>query len=74
KIGEERMVVVGTHGTALSSILHYYDNRFNCDSFLRILDWMPYIIELDFEEEVLVGKIEHLHIEKEFDGIPTMKQ
>jgi 2,3-bisphosphoglycerate-dependent phosphoglycerate mutase len=39
-----RNIVIGTHGTALSSILNHYDSGFNCDCFLRILDWMPYII------------------------------
>ena len=42
-------IVVGTHGTALSTILNFYDNSFGCEDFLRIIDWMPYIIELDFE-------------------------
>ncbi|WP_349944643.1 phosphoglycerate mutase family protein [Lacrimispora sp. BS-2] len=45
---------------------NHYDTGFNCDSFLRILDWMPYIIELDFENGTCTDKIEHLHIEKEF--------
>ena len=35
---------------------------------LRIIDWMPYIIELDFEGDKLVGKQEHCHVEKEFKG------
>lgn len=36
------------------------------EDFLRIIDWMPYIIELDFEGDELVGKQEHCHVEKEF--------
>lgn len=63
-----KTVVIGTHGTALSSILNYYNNAFNCDSFLRIIDWMPYIMELDFDGQICVEKIEHLYIEKEFKG------
>lgn len=59
-----RNVVIGTHGTALSSISNHYDSGFNCDSFLCILDWMPYIIELDFENGTCTDKIEHLHIKK----------
>lgn len=39
-----------------------------CEDFLRIIDWMPYIIELDFEGDKLVGKQEHCHVEKEFKG------
>lgn len=65
---ENTSIVVGTHGTALSTILNYYDKSFNCDSFIRIIDWMPYIIELDFEGESLVGMKEHLHIQKDFKG------
>jgi len=65
---EDRSIVIGTHGTALSTILNYYDREYDCDSFLRIIDWMPYIIELDFEEENLIRKQEHLHIQKEFKG------
>lgn len=68
RANEDKNIVIGTHGTALSTILHYYDNSYDCDSFLRIIDWMPYIVELDFEGMEFVGKKEHLHIEKEFQG------
>ena len=63
-----KTLVIGTHGTALSTILNYYDSCFGCDDFLRIIDWMPYIIELDFEGDILKGKTEHFHIEKKFKG------
>ncbi len=68
RTNEGKNIVIGTHGTALSTILNYYDKNFGCDDFLRIIDFMPYIIELDFEGEILVSKIEHLYIEKEFKG------
>lgn len=61
-------LVVGTHGTALCSILNYYDPSFSCRDFFRIIDWMPYILELDFEGDRLVKSREHLHILKEFKG------
>lgn len=61
-----KTVVIGTHGTALSTILNYYDPTVNSDAFFRIIDWMPYVIELDFDGEKCVGKTEHLHVEKEF--------
>lgn len=63
-----KKIVIGTHGTALSSILNYYDNSFGCEDFLRIIDWMPYVLELDFEGTKLVAKHEHCHVEKEFKG------
>ncbi len=64
----DKEIVVGTHGTALSSILNFYDRSFGCDDFLRIIDWMPYIIELDFDGDKLTGRREHCHVEKEFRG------
>lgn len=64
----DKKIVIGTHGTALSTILNFYDNSFCCEDFLRIIDWMPYIIELDFEGNKLVGKHEHCHVEKKFKG------
>lgn len=63
---EGKNIVLGTHGTALSSILNYYNPKFNCDDFLRIVDWMPYIIELDFEGEKCIGVTEHAYVEKTF--------
>lgn len=65
---EGRNIVIGTHGTALSSILNYYRPEFGCDDFLRIIDWMPYIVELDFEGQELISITEHAHVEKVFAG------
>lgn len=62
----DKTVVIGTHGTALSTILHYYDPDYNCDSFLRIIDWMPFVVELDFEGTRFLRKAEHVHVEKIF--------
>lgn len=63
-----RNIVIGTHGTALSTIINYYHPEFGCRDFLRIIDWMPYIIELDFEGDKLLSMKEHCYIEKEFKG------
>lgn len=59
-------IVIGTHGTALSSILSAFDPQFNVTSFFRIWNWMPYVVRLDFQGESLVEKTECLHVEKEF--------
>lgn len=64
----DKSIVIGTHGTALSSIINYYIPEFGCDDFLRIIDWMPYIVELDFEGQELISITEHAYIEKEFKG------
>ena len=65
---KDKDIVIGTHGTALSTILNFYDSNFGCEDFLRIIDRMPYIIELDFEGDKLIAKQEHCYIEKEFKG------
>lgn len=65
---KDKTIVIGTHGTALCSVLNYYNPEFGCKDFLRIIDWMPYVIELDFEGDRLVLQKEHCHIEKEFKG------
>lgn len=65
---KDKTIVIGTHGTALCSVLNYYNPEFGCKDFLRIIDWMPYVIELDFEGDRLVSQKEHCHIEKEFKG------
>ncbi len=64
---KDQSILIGTHGTALSSILNYFEPEFDCDSFLRIINFMPYIIRLDFEGSECVGKEELLIIEKEFN-------
>ena len=59
-------MVIGTHGIALSTILNYYDPSWNCDSFLRIIDWMPFVVELDFEGTRYLSRTERVHVEKIF--------
>lgn len=61
-------VVIGTHGTALSSIMNYYMPEFGFDDFMRIIDWMPYVVEMDFDGQRFVSLTEHVHIEKVFTG------
>lgn len=57
----DKDIVIGTHGTALSTILNFYDSNFGCEDFLQI-------IELNFEGDKLIAKQEHCYIEKEFKG------
>lgn len=65
---EGKNIVIGTHGTALSTIMNYYKPEFGCKDFLRIIDWMPYIVEMDFDGQKLVEISELAYIEKEFKG------
>lgn len=65
---KDENIVIGTHGTALSTILNYFEPVYGCNDFLRIIDYMPYVIRLDFVDETYIGKEELLIIEKEFLG------
>ena len=60
-------VVIGTHGTALSTVLNYYDSSFGLDDFMRIVAWMPYIVELVFDGDKLIEKKELAHVEATID-------
>ena len=67
-VNDGKTIVIGTHGTALSTIMNYYDPDFGVEDFFRIVDWMLYIVELDIENGDLVSKTEIAHIEKEYKG------
>ena len=42
-------IVVGSHGTALSTIINYYDKTFGYNDFDRIRYLMPWIVEFKFK-------------------------
>ena len=47
-------IAVGTHGTALSCIINYYNKDFKLSEFNRIRDLMPFIVCLTFKEKDFV--------------------
>lgn len=62
-----KTVMIGTHGTALSSIINYFEPDFGCADFFRMMDWMPYILELDFEGKTCLGSSECFFLPKLFE-------
>lgn len=44
-----KSIVIGTHGTALSTIINYYNPGFGYDDFWGIIDKMPYILCFEFD-------------------------
>lgn len=50
-------IVIGTHGTALSTIIQYYDRRFGYDEFAKIRSIMPWIVEFSFDDNQNCRKI-----------------
>lgn len=44
-----KTIVVGSHGTALSTIVNYYDSSFGYAEFEKIRGLMPWVVEFRFE-------------------------
>lgn len=55
-------IVIGTHGTALSTIINYYDKKFDYKEFQRIRYYMPFIVCITFDGENAV-KVEEFKLE-----------
>ena len=48
-------IVIGTHGTALSTIINYYDSGFGYEQFCEIKGLMPWIVRMEFNGTELSG-------------------
>lgn len=48
-----KSVVIGSHGTALSTIINYYDQTFGIDDFDRIKRVMPFVVKMQFDQQEL---------------------
>ncbi len=47
---QNQTVVVGTHGTALCTILNYYDKELGFEFFKSMAHKMPFLVELTFDD------------------------
>ena len=43
-------IAIGSHGTALSTVINYFDKSFGYDDFEKIKRIMPWIVEFVFDE------------------------
>jgi 2,3-bisphosphoglycerate-dependent phosphoglycerate mutase len=43
-----KTIIIGTHGTAMATIINHYDSSYNCDFFMRIKNLMPFIMRMIF--------------------------
>jgi len=50
-----KTIVVGSHGTALSTIINYYDKNFGHAEFEKIRGLMPWVVEFAFEGLDCIG-------------------
>jgi 2,3-bisphosphoglycerate-dependent phosphoglycerate mutase len=55
-----KTIIIGTHGTALSTIINYYDNTFKYENFMELVDIMPYIMKIEFSNNEYVKREEKI--------------
>jgi len=48
-------IVVGSHGTALSTIINFYDKSFGYAEFEKIRGLMPWVVEFAFDGQKCIG-------------------
>lgn len=53
-IYNDKNLVIGTHGTALSTIINFYNPSFNYESFVSIKNIMPLIVKFTFNNQELI--------------------
>ena len=48
---KDKNIVIGTHATALSTIINYYDNTYGFDNFMAMENILPWVVNMSFDEE-----------------------
>ncbi len=52
---KDKTIVIGSHGTALCTIIHHYDPTFGYKEFNRIKGLMPWIVKMEFDRKICTG-------------------
>jgi len=52
---KDKNIAIGTHGTALSTIINYYDRTYGFDDFMAMVNIMPWAVRMDFDANGCVG-------------------
>ena len=58
---QNKNIAIGTHGTALSTIINYYDNTYGYKDFSEIVALMPWVVKMSFEGKTSL-KIEKINL------------
>jgi len=56
-----KSIIIGSHGTALSTIINYYDSSFGFRDFNDMKKRMPWIVKFSFDNQVSI-KIEKIDL------------
>ena len=59
---EGHNIILGTHGTAFSTILDYLSPEYGYNDFVRMMYWMPNIVEIVFDgkEAIEINELGHI--------------
>jgi len=52
---ENKNIVIGTHGTALSTVIHYYDNTYGYEDFMAMVHLTPWVVKMSFNNLNNIG-------------------
>lgn len=61
EVYQDKNIVIGSHGTALSVIINYFDPSFGYSDFDQIKNRMPWVVRFSFQKMQCVG-IEKVNI------------
>jgi len=45
----DKRILIGTHGTALSTIVNFYEPTYGFDDFMAMVNIMPWIVKMEFD-------------------------
>jgi len=51
----DKTIVIGTHGTALSTIINHYDKTYGFDDFMAMVNILPWVVKMTFNEYGYIG-------------------
>jgi len=52
---KNKSIVIGTHGTALSTIINYYDKTYGFEDFMAMVYILPWVVKMVFDESACTG-------------------
>lgn len=64
KESDNENIVIGTHGTALSAIINFYDKIFGYEAFDKIKGVMPWIVSIEFDGVDILNMKQYINIEE----------
>lgn len=57
----DKNIVIGTHGTALMTILNYYDKKHGFSDFMEMVNILPWVVKIEFNKNNCT-KIEKINL------------